>query len=228
MMKSHFLRWTPILLAVLLSACADPDAPVTDSKQDAATVAAAKAEDSDPSRVVAKESTPSEAADTSVREIDWDSLIPDDFRPDKLMEEYQVDQLEDDDPRAVELMEKLQELWDQAPVRPDMDGAQVKLPGFVVPVEADSEETTGFLLVPYYGACVHVPPPPANQTVYVQAQQGQGTRPKLFDIVSVTGTMRVQRVENEMAAAGYTLDAVRIEPYEERYEEPGEESAEEP
>lgn len=150
-----------------------------------------------------------------VREIDWDSLIPEDFRPDRLMEEYQVGDLEDDDPRAAELMDRLKELWDQAPVRTDLDGEQVILPGFVVPVESDSEETTGFLLVPYYGACVHVPPPPANQTVYVKAEPGQGTRPKLFDVVSVTGTLRVERVENELAAAGYTLQAVRIEPYEE-------------
>ncbi len=228
MMKPLFPRWAPFLLVLLLSACGDSGQPVATSQPDAMESADAKAEVADQAPPVAPEADPGEASNSPVREIEWDSLIPDDFRPDKLMEEFQVDDLADDDPRAVELMDKLQELWDQAPVRPDMDGAKVKLPGFVVPVEADSEETTGFLLVPYYGACVHVPPPPANQTVYVQAKQGQGTRPKLFDIVSVTGTMRVQRVENEMAAAGYTLDAVRIEPYEEPYEEPGEESAEEP
>jgi len=84
----------------------------------------------------------------------------------------------------------------------------------VVPVEADAKETTRFLLVPYYGACIHVPPPPANQTVYVITEAGKGTRPELFDVVWVTGTMSVKRIENDVAEAGYTLYASRIEPYE--------------
>ena len=148
------------------------------------------------------------------REIEWDALIPDDYRPDKLMADYDLDAISDDDPRAGELMEKLRDLWDQAPVREDLDGRQVKLPGFLVPVEADENETTGFLLVPYYGACIHVPPPPANQTVYVVTEAGQGTKPELFDVIWVTGTMSVNRIENDIAEAGYTLYASNIEPYE--------------
>ena len=111
-------------------------------------------------------------------------------------------------------MAKLRELWDQAPVRDDLEGATIKLPGFVVPVEGDAEQTTSFLLVPYYGACVHVPPPPANQTVYVLTQPGKGTRPGLFDVVWVTGTMSVKRTENDIAEAGYTLYATDITAYE--------------
>lgn len=148
------------------------------------------------------------------REIEWDALIPDDFRPDKLMADYAIDELSDDDPRAAEMMEKLRELWDQAPVRTELDGAQVKLPGFIVPVEADEKEATGFLLVPYYGACIHVPPPPANQTVYVVTEAGKGAKPELFDVVWVTGTMSVKRIENDIAEAGYTLYASEIAPYE--------------
>lgn len=151
---------------------------------------------------------------SAVRELEWDALIPDDYRPDALMQEYNVDELEDDDPRTAELMAKLRELWDQAPVREDLDGAAIKLPGFVVPVEGDAEETTSFLLVPYYGACIHVPPPPANQTVYVLTEPGKGTRPGLFDVVWVTGTMSVKRTENDIAEAGYTLYATDITAYE--------------
>lgn len=154
------------------------------------------------------------AADPATAEMEWDALIPDDYRPDKLMEGFDLDDLSDDDPRAEELMAKLQALWDEAPVREDLDGRTVKLPGFVVPVEADAEETTGFLLVPYYGACIHVPPPPANQTVYVITETGKGTAPGLFDVVWVSGTMSVKRIENDIAEAGYTLYATQIEPYE--------------
>ncbi len=148
------------------------------------------------------------------RELEWDALIPDDYRPDKLMEDFAIEDLSDDDPRAAEFMEKLKALWDEAPVREDLDGALVRLPGFVVPVEADEKETTGFLLVPYYGACIHVPPPPANQTVYVLTEPGKGAKPDLFDVIWVTGTMSVNRVDNDIAEAGYTLYASDIAPYE--------------
>jgi hypothetical protein len=153
-------------------------------------------------------------ADAAASELEWDALIPPDYQPDKLIGELNIDDLSDDDPRAEEVMAKLRTLWDEAPVREDLDGASVKLPGFVVPVEGDAKETTGFLLVPYYGACVHVPPPPANQTVYVIAEAGKGTPPGLFDVVWVSGTMSVKRIENDIAEAGYTLYATQIEPYE--------------
>jgi hypothetical protein len=149
-----------------------------------------------------------------VSEIEWDALIPEDYRPDKLMAEFDVDALSDDDPRAAELMAKLKALWDEAPVREELDGNAVKLPGFVVPVEGDDKETTGFLLVPYYGACIHVPPPPANQTVYVVTEKGKGAPPGLFDVVWVTGTMSVQRIANDIAEAGYTIYASDVAPYE--------------
>jgi hypothetical protein len=137
--------------------------------------------------------------------------MPDDFSADRLFSEYKVDEMADDDPRAAEFMAKLKDLMDKAPARDDLDGVEVKLPGFVVPVEADAKETTRFLLVPYYGACIHVPPPPANQTVYVITEAGKGTRPELFDVVWVTGTMSVKRIENDVAEAGYTLYASRAE-----------------
>jgi len=149
-----------------------------------------------------------------VAEIEWDSLIPDDFRPDKIFEKFDIDNLTDEDPRAEELMKELQALWDKAPIRPELDGRAVKIPGFVVPVETDAEETTGFLLVPYYGACIHVPPPPANQTIYVVTEKGKGTKPKTFDVVWVTGDMSVQRIENDIAEAGYTIYAHDVSPYE--------------
>ena len=158
--------------------------------------------------------TPTSGDDTATIELEWDALIPEDFRPDKLLEEFQVEDMADDDPRAEQLMDRLREVWDQAPVREDLDGRLVKLPGFVVPVEADADETTGFLLVPYYGACVHVPPPPANQTVYVVTETGRGTRPELFDVIWVTGTMSVKRIDNDVAEAGYTLYANDIAPYD--------------
>lgn len=147
-------------------------------------------------------------------ELDWEALIPPEWRPDKLMADYKVDDLADDDPRAQELMEKLQGLWQQAPVVPDLDGKRVRLPGFVVPLEADAQTMAEFLLVPYYGACIHVPPPPANQTVHVVTAKGGEYHGGLFDTVWVMGTLKVERLSSELGDAGYRIDAVLVEPYE--------------
>lgn len=154
------------------------------------------------------------AQPVAVSELVWDALIPEKWRPDKIMEKYNVDELEDDDPRAQELWDKLQTLWKQAPVVEELDGKRVKLPGFVVPVDWDAEKIGEFLLVPYYGACIHVPPPPANQTVHVTTAKGREYSGDLFDTVWVSGTLRVERYAGELAEAGYRMEATAVEPYE--------------
>lgn len=45
-------------------------------------------------------------------------------------------------------------------VNKKLDNQDVRIPGFVVPLEGDAKKITAFLLVPYFGACIHVPPPP--------------------------------------------------------------------
>ena len=49
----------------------------------------------------------------------------------------------------------------------DLDGRYVLLPGYVVPLEFSDSRIIEFLLVPWVGACIHKPPPPANQIVHV-------------------------------------------------------------
>jgi len=154
-------------------------------------------------------------AQGAVVELEWDTLIPEDWAPEKLLSEYNADELSDDDPRAQELMEKLQALWSEAPVVPELDGMRVRLPGFVVPLEMDTDTIGEFLLVPYYGACIHVPPPPANQTVHVVTAEGAAYAGKLFDTVWVTGTLGVEHLSSDLAEAGYSIRDARVEPYEE-------------
>ena len=162
---------------------------------------------------------PAAAIDSSekedVEEMEWDSLMPKEWNPETLMNQYNADELSDDDPRAGELMDKLKALWKEAPVVPDLDGRHVRLPGFVVPLEMDEEKIDQFLLVPYYGACIHVPPPPANQTVHVVTRQGKAFRGELFDTVWVTGTLRVESLSSDLAEAGYRLENATVVPYEE-------------
>jgi len=150
-----------------------------------------------------------------VREIEWDALIPEDWRPDLLLGGEEIDDLSDDDPRAQELMEKLQALWREAPVVPELDGTSVRMPGFMVPLETDGKQVSSFLLVPYYGACIHVPPPPANQTVYVVTEPGRPYRGELFDTVWVTGTLQVESTSSELADAGYSIKNASVTVYEE-------------
>jgi hypothetical protein len=83
----------------------------------------------------------------------------------------------------------------------------------VVPLDFDAQELTEFLLVPYFGACIHVPPPPANQIVYVKSDKGIAID-KLYDAVVIQGQMETAAVASALAQAGYTLHATDVSPYD--------------
>ncbi|MBT1065961.1 DUF3299 domain-containing protein [Bowmanella sp. Y26] len=100
-----------------------------------------------------------------------------------------------------------------APVVQELDGQQVRIPGFVVPLEGDDEKLTEFLLVPYFGACIHVPPPPPNQIVYVKFEKGTPVE-SLYDAVWITGTLSTKGWSGDIATVGYSLQGVKVEPYE--------------
>lgn len=151
-------------------------------------------------------------------EITWDDLIPPDWIPEDLFQglfdDVDVDALEDYDPRAMEVMDRIRALWDAAPVVSDMDGRRVRIPGFVVPLEGDGKEIHEFLLVPYFGACIHVPPPPANQLIHVMPDEAV---PAMWNMmpVWVSGVMSVIRQDTDMGIAGYQMQGMRVEAYEE-------------
>ncbi len=148
-------------------------------------------------------------------ELEWDAMIPADFRPDKIMEQFgDIDELEDDDPRTQKILDELEAAWNEAPVVKSLNGKRVKLPGFVVPIEGDGEKLSEFLLVPYYGACIHVPPPPANQTVFVKVLKGDAKIRQAFDMVWVTGTLSAKSFTSDLATAGYQIEAEEVTPYE--------------
>ncbi|WP_340678075.1 DUF3299 domain-containing protein [Paraglaciecola sp.] len=100
-----------------------------------------------------------------------------------------------------------------APVVQSLNGKLVKIPGFVVPLEGDSELTTEFLLVPYFGACIHVPPPPPNQIVYVKISEGVPIS-NLYDAVWVTGTLSTASWQGDLATVGYSLTGISLSPYD--------------
>jgi len=149
--------------------------------------------------------------------LKWDALVPEGFNPDKLFEKYELDKMKDSDPRADEFMREMKQVWKAAPVVESMEGKYVKLPGFVVPLETEGGKVSEFFLVPYFGACIHVPPPPANQMVYVVMEKGKNIEVtgEMFEAVWVTGTLSIKRTSNELGDAGYVLNAVATEPYTE-------------
>ncbi|USP15217.1 DUF3299 domain-containing protein [Vibrio gazogenes] len=100
-------------------------------------------------------------------------------------------------------------------VRPELDGKYVKIPGFVIPLEGDDQTITEFLLVPYFGACIHVPPPPPNQIIYVKFPQGAPVQ-ELWDVIYVVGKLKAEPVSSDVADAGYKIEGSRIEPYDDQ------------
>lgn len=88
----------------------------------------------------------------------------------------------------------------------------VRLAGFVVPLEDFQERAKEFLLVPYFGACVHLPPPPPNQLVYVTMQST--TRIAIAGPVWIEGTLEVINYKSMFGVAGFRMKADRIVPYE--------------
>ncbi|KAB0492751.1 DUF3299 domain-containing protein [Pseudomonas vancouverensis] len=101
-----------------------------------------------------------------------------------------------------------------APVVQTLDGQDIRLPGYIVPLEVNEEgRTTEFLLVPYFGACIHVPPPPSNQIVHVKSEVGVKVD-ELYQPYWVEGPLQVKASSSEIADAGYQMEADKIYMYE--------------
>jgi hypothetical protein len=101
---------------------------------------------------------------------------------------------------------------DNAPIVPALNGTRVRIAGFLVPLDGIKGQITEFLLVPYFGACIHTPPPPANQIIHVVPAKpyklDQG-----MDAVWINGTLETTRAETGMGNAGYRMKADLVTPY---------------
>ncbi|MEM7176508.1 MAG: DUF3299 domain-containing protein [Pseudomonadota bacterium] len=99
-----------------------------------------------------------------------------------------------------------------APVVTEYNGKQVRIPGYSIPIDYAGTEIASLLLVPYIGACIHVPPPPSNQLIYVTLTEpyvSQG----LWDPVFVTGELNTSSFSTDLADIGYVIDHAEVEPY---------------
>jgi hypothetical protein len=94
-----------------------------------------------------------------------------------------------------------------------LDGQLIRVPGFIVPLDDADEEGAEFLLVPYYGACVHTPPPPPNQMAFVQMVGKKNVKLALFDAVWLEGTLRITNYDSPYGTVGFQIDATTMKPY---------------
>jgi uncharacterized protein len=98
-------------------------------------------------------------------------------------------------------------------VNKSLEGATVRLPGFIVPLEAvKTDGVSEFLLVPYFGSCIHVPPPPPNQIVYVHVSDPKGIE-SIYDAYWITGKLHLQTKSTRLGSTAYELSADKIEVY---------------
>jgi hypothetical protein len=148
-------------------------------------------------------------------ELRWDDLVPRGWDPMKGLKDKGLGNaglLNDGDPKTMDLMRQMREAWDNAPTEAALDGSKVRLPGYLVPLEEVPAGHTEFLLVPYFGACIHTPPPPANQIVLVlPARPAAGFRS--MDTVWVSGVLKATRTDSPMGSSGYRLESALVERY---------------
>ncbi|MEF7612755.1 DUF3299 domain-containing protein [Aquincola sp. MAHUQ-54] len=142
------------------------------------------------------------------RTITWADLLPPGWHPHEGLSAEDIGALRDDDPRAVELMQRMR--WDEAPPHAAMDGLPVNLAGYVVPLQQAGRALKEFLLVPHFGACIHTPPPPANQIVHVTLAEPAANL-HAMDAVWVRGPLQARRVDSVMGTSVYTLAAGSVE-----------------
>jgi hypothetical protein len=158
--------------------------------------------------------------------LEWDDLMPaDDLdalqNPPNYLYDFQdgsdEDQISSQLANAVTnaVNDRYQQALVSTRIIPEMDGRNVRVPGFVVPLEFDDEQTiTEFFLVPYFGACIHSPPPPPNQIIYVRAPKGIQLE-TLYDPFWISGKLSTKLIENTMATAAYSMEMHSYEDYTE-------------
>ncbi len=146
------------------------------------------------------------------RTLTWEDLLPVGWDPMKEFKNSDIASMGDADPRAAEMLRKLRSLWDDAPIRSDLDGQNIRLPGYVVPIEMTTSGVLEFLLVPYFGACIHTPPPPSNQIIHVVLNQ-PAKDIRSMDTVWINGIVTVKRATSLMGTSGYRMELAQTAPY---------------
>ncbi|MEY2682369.1 MAG: hypothetical protein RIQ66_930 [Pseudomonadota bacterium] len=150
-----------------------------------------------------------------IKTITWDDLLPTHWANEIKLQMAAIGRLGflvDGSEQANEAMQQLRKKWDNAPIDPTHINSAIRIAGYVVSLDANRKQISEFLLVPYFGACIHLPPPPANQIILVRLKKPTSKLASM-DTVWVQGTLREARVDTGLAVTGYTLEGSISEPY---------------
>jgi len=225
-----------------LSACGQSTPSTTDaekSQESSAPVVAENKTDTAESEIAveatnAPEPSTSNSDESGLIELAWDDLMPD--GEDELLAELYSDFYEDMEKRMrqqITLADKTnpanssvadmitegsaQDTMEQIGtynVVNDLDGKMVRIPGYIVPLDFKANsEYTEFLLVPYFGACLHTPPPPPNQIVYVKANPAAKV-PDIYEPFWLEGKMKTGKFTSDIGNSAYEIDLSKLEAYE--------------
>lgn len=139
--------------------------------------------------------------------IDWEDLIPAGSSINDLYAifEDRLQTVETGSAEAEELYNEVLGQYDPGTVNPDLEGQQIRLEGFVAPLTYDGDRVTEFLLVPNFGACIHVPPPPPNQTIMVALDTEGLTIDETYGAIWVEGVLAIDAATTDLAEASYTI-----------------------
>jgi hypothetical protein len=129
------------------------------------------------------------------REVEWKELMPMGWKP--KMPDFSSFFHDPTTPAAAQ--------DEDAPVVEALDDTLVSIKGWLVPLEWGMDALKEFLFVPWFGACIHVPPPPPNQIIRVTLEKGVPER-EMFEPQQLTGRLRTERSESELALAGYRME----------------------
>ncbi|MDR2300670.1 MAG: DUF3299 domain-containing protein [Deltaproteobacteria bacterium] len=142
----------------------------------------------------------------------WEELMPAGWDPVAIFDDLKINDMEDDDPRIDLIIDEFLRRWNDSPTNPEVNSKRLKIPGFVVPLDFEQEKVDEFFLVPFFGACIHVPPPPPNQIILVRLKkpiEGLG----VMEVVWVYGKISVEKVTTDIGNSGYSLAADKVEFY---------------
>jgi hypothetical protein len=157
---------------------------------------------------------------------DWVALIPKDDL-DALLNppDFLNDIADGSDQDSVNLLQKntkldaqgkrFQEALVSTNVITEYDGKFIRIPGFIVPLESANERmVTEFFIVPYFGACLHMPPPPPNQIIHVVVNEGVELE-NLYDPFWFEGRLALKTIETETGVSAYAMTLHQVIPYQE-------------
>lgn len=171
-------------------------------------------------------STLSQTQAADYEEIDWVALMPEDDLSALLNRSEFLNDIADgsaadsvDDFASKQLEDEQAQRYQQALVSTRVieafDGKAIRIPGFIVPLEQnDEQKATAFFVVPYFGACLHMPPPPPNQILYVEYKEGIAVE-NLYDPYWFEGTVKIDNHESALGTSAYSLVLDSFALYEE-------------